>query len=296
MTLARAGSGKTSGSLNLVSKLGGESEYAVWDAISMGLGKLKAVWWEQPEEVRQAIDKFRLKLFKPVVQKMGFDFAENDDPATRQLRTLAVSVAAGSEDQETIAELQRRFKPFLDSNDDSLIPPDLQRVIFTIAVRHGGEAEWKKIRQVYDNPPTASAKIDALMSLGATKKPEYIKKTFDMLHDGSIKDQDVMYGFVTLSSNRLATRDVAQYFKDNYKAMMKRFGDNFAMNRLVTYAFNSLTTEQDLKDVDAFFKDKDNSKYKLSLAQVKDTIQAQAAWLSRDKQDVEQWLRDNKYL
>jgi aminopeptidase 2 len=72
---------------------------------------------------------------------------------------------------------------------------------------------------VYDAPPTASAKIDALMSLGATQSDELIKKTFTMLHDGSIKDQDVMYGFVSLSSNRKATRDVAKYFKDNYKAV-----------------------------------------------------------------------------
>ena len=99
-TLARAGSGKTSGSLNLVSKLGGETEYAVWDSIAVGLGKLKAVWWEQPEDVRKAIDKFRTKLFKPIVDRMGFEFGENDDPDTRQLRTLAISVAAGSEDAE----------------------------------------------------------------------------------------------------------------------------------------------------------------------------------------------------
>lgn len=71
------------------------------------------------------------------------------------------------------------------------------------------------------------------MSLGATQKPDLLEKTFEMLHDGSIKDQDVMYGFVSLSSNRKATRDVADYFMKNYGEMMKRFGDNFAMNRSV---------------------------------------------------------------
>lgn len=99
-TLARAGSGKTSGSLNLVSKLGGETEYAVWDAIAMGLGKLKSVWWEQPDEVRGAIDKLRVGLFKPIVERLGFDFKEEDDPETRNLRTLAIGVTAGSEDAE----------------------------------------------------------------------------------------------------------------------------------------------------------------------------------------------------
>ena len=169
----------------------------------------------------------------------------------------------------TIAEIQRRFKPFLENGDDSLIPPDLQRCMYTIVSR---SARWQPLRTwltsisnplnrpsdteekpsgkrsdrvsrachlflaelnlenhradrrltVYDSPPTASAKIDALMSLGATQSDELIKKTFTMLHDGSIKDQDVMYGFVSLSSNRKATRDVAKYFKENYKTVSFR--------------------------------------------------------------------------
>lgn len=34
----------------------------------------------------------------------------------------------------TIAELQRRFQPFLEKGDDSLIPPDLQRELYSYAV------------------------------------------------------------------------------------------------------------------------------------------------------------------
>jgi aminopeptidase 2 len=59
------------------------------------------------------------------------------------------------------------------------------------------------------------------------------------------------------------------------------------MNRLVSYAFNSLTTDEDLADIDAFFKDKETEKYKLSLAQTRDAVMASASWLKRDQQDVE---------
>ncbi len=72
---------------------------------------------------------------------------------------------------------------------------------------------------------------------------------------------------------------------------MKRFADNFAMNRLVSYAFNSLTTDEDLADIDAFFKDKATEKYKLSLAQTRDAVMASSSWLKRDQQDVEQVSR-----
>jgi len=77
---------------------------------------------------------------------------------------------------------------------------------------------------------------------------------------------------------------------------MKRFEDNFAMNRLVSYAFNSLTTEEDLAKIDAFFKDKQTEKYKLSLAQTRDSIMASTAWLQRDLKDVESWLKENQFM
>jgi aminopeptidase 2 len=183
--------------------MGSESEYLVWSSIFAGLAKLKAVWWEQPEEVRKAIDALQVKLSKPIIGRLGYEFPEGEDPTTRELRSLAVSIAAGSEDAEVLAELKRRFQPLLEKGDDSLIHPDLQRSIFTNAVRHGGEAEWSKIREVYGNPPNPSTKIDALMSLGATKKPELIERTFKMLEDGTIKDQDIMVGRTVLScSNR----------------------------------------------------------------------------------------------
>ncbi len=192
MTLCRAGASKTSGALSLVNQLGTEKEYLVWSSIFTGLAKLKAVWWEQPEEVRKAVDALQVKLARPLVDRLGYEFPKGEDPSVGELRTLAVSIAAGSEDAEVIAELKRRFQPFLEKGDDSLIHADLQRAIFTNAVRHGGEAEWKKVREVYGKPINPSTKIDALMSLGATKKPELIEKTFEMLADGTIKDQDVM--------------------------------------------------------------------------------------------------------
>jgi hypothetical protein len=85
---------------------------------------------------------------------------------------------------------------------------------------------------------------------------------------------------------------------------------------LVTYAFNSLTTKEDLADITTFFEGKKTDKYKMALAQTKDTIQASISWLERDREDVEkvcsirltrtvhrltaesfeQWLKDNKFL
>jgi aminopeptidase 2 len=203
-TLARAGYAKTTGSLNLISELGKtENEFLPWSQIGAALGKLVGVWWEQPEDVRKAIDKLRLDLFKPVVDKMGYEHGPDDAPDVKELRELAVSTAASAQDPSVLEELKSRFEPFLTNNDDSRIPPDLQRTIYTIATRHGGVKEYEKILEVYNKPPNPSTKVDAMYALAATRNEECLNRTFAMMEDGSVKDQDLYLFCVSPISDNL---------------------------------------------------------------------------------------------
>lgn len=197
-TLARAGYSKTSGSLALINALGAtETEYLPWSQINTALAKLSSAWWEQPEATRKAIDKLRAKLVKPIIDRMGYEHGPNDAPDVQELRTLAVSAGAAAEDPDVLAELKRRFQPFLEKGDDSLIPADLQRAIFTNCVKHGGKAEWEKILEVYNKPPNPSTKVDAMASLCATQDAALLDRTFAMIGDGTVKDQDVYMFFVS---------------------------------------------------------------------------------------------------
>jgi aminopeptidase 2 len=191
VTLAAAGHGRTSGALNLISKLWNEREMRVWESIAMCLDSLHTVWWEQPEDVRNAIDKFRIQLFRPVAQRLGWEFKHGEDPALVELRVLALQTLAESGDDATIAEMQRRFQPFLYSGDDSLIPADLKATIFRMVVQHGGEKEYRKMLEIYDDPPNPAMKVDAIWALCSTKEMPLFHETLDLITEGFILDQDV---------------------------------------------------------------------------------------------------------
>jgi aminopeptidase 2 len=51
-------------------------------------------------------------------------------------------------------------------------------------------------------------------------------------------------------------------------------------------SFHGLSTMQDYEDAVQFFKDKDTSKYRMSLEQTKDTIKAKAALIEVGTPDV----------
>lgn len=99
VVLPKCGYGKTSGALNLITKLKSEEENLVWKEISVCLSDLSDAWWEQPETVSQGIDRLTREMFAPVVKKLGWEVSEKDSSSIREMRTTAISAAARSGDQ-----------------------------------------------------------------------------------------------------------------------------------------------------------------------------------------------------
>lgn len=93
-----------------------------------------------------AIKAFRRSLVVPVAERLTFVYAKEDDAETIELRTLVISTAAACEDPATLAEYKRRFGLLLKNNDESEIPSDLRGSIFAQSVKHGGAAEYEKVR------------------------------------------------------------------------------------------------------------------------------------------------------
>ncbi|TIC23268.1 hypothetical protein E3Q12_02146 [Wallemia mellicola] len=287
--LAKAGNGPTSGALGFINQLKDEKEYLVWSAIGTSLANLSSVWAEESSSVREKIDALRRKLFSPLVEQLGFDNKEGDSPDVLQLRELAIASASAANDENAIKEIKRRFAPFLEKNDDSLIPNDLLRVIYAQSVKHGGAAEWEKCLEIVKNPnpPTPMHKIAAMLALGSTKDEKLIEKTFDFIEHG-FKNQDLMYPFVALRNNPISRRKLWEYTKANLGKFEKRLEGNFSLGRLISFSFDGLAQPNDAKEVEEFFKDKDTSKYSSSLNQGLDAVKGNAQWLARDKADVEQ--------
>ena len=197
-TLARAGLGKTSASMTLISGLAKEEdEYLVWAQITGALGSINAVLWEESEDVKQANKKLQRTLCRPMVDKLGYEHGPNDAPDVKELRALVIGACSNAEDTAVVKELCDRFEPFLKNGDDSRIPPDLQRSIFSTAVKNLGEPAFVKLQQVVEKPPNPSSKVDAMVAICQTRDETLLKKAFDMLDNGEVKDQDWYIFFVS---------------------------------------------------------------------------------------------------
>lgn len=75
-----------------------------------------------------------------------------------------------------------------------------------------------------------------------------------------------------------------------YVQIYKRFEGNFSVTYLITFSSEYYASMDDYAALEAFYKSKDTSKYKLALAQALDGIRARAEYVTRSKEDLVEWL------
>jgi aminopeptidase 2 len=67
-------------------------------------------------------------------------------------------------------------------------------------------------------------------------------------------------------------------------------------SRIIKNATQDLTSPSDLTDLKAFFASRETSSFARTCAQVIESVDAAGRWVSRDRKDVEAWLREKKFL
>ncbi|KAK4705003.1 hypothetical protein P7C70_g1199, partial [Phenoliferia sp. Uapishka_3] len=291
IVLAASGHSKTSGALSLISKLGHERENLVWGAVHSALSKLSNAWWEQDEQDRKALRALGLRLFSPVAKSLSFKYSARDEPDVTELRTLSISYAADCGDPAILKEYRTRFDTFLHRDDESDIPSDLRRSIFSHGVGVGGKTAYDKILSVYLKPATPSHRSAAIAALCSSEDDALLDRTLALILSDDVKTQDIAAFFAYLSSNTSSRRKLWEFFQTNYGELMQRFKGNFQLSRIISSSFGSFSSKTDLDRVAAFFQQKDTTPYAPSLRQTLDAVQAKIAWLERDGEDVHQWLK-----
>ncbi|KAF8311310.1 leucyl aminopeptidase [Clavulina sp. PMI_390] len=300
--LAQAGVGKTSAALDLIASLHKEEENLVWSAMAASLVNIKGLLWEQPAELLQSWNEWINYLYLPIVEKLGYDYHPEDSADVSELRTRAITNCARAQESTVVKELVTRFNKFVETKDDSWVPPDLQTIIYSMAIEHGGQKEFDTIKQIWKNPATPSAKSAAGYALTQIKTEDLAKQVFDLLTN-EVQLQDFHPTVNGLSANTFTRRKMAQYFYDNYDSVymlrlimsyrlqiLKRYEGTFSFTYIVEYTFRNFTTEKDATKIAAFFEGKDNSKYNLALSQALENIKANSKWLNRSQGDIEAWL------
>lgn len=207
----------------------------------------------------------------------------------------AISGAAIAEDNWTIQEIRNRYAASM-KGDENAVPADLLVPVYMNAVKYGEEEEYSHLYNVYDKPPTPAHKVASMYGMCATEDPVLSARTIDFLYSGQVKEQDFLHFFRGLSSRPHGRTMLWESTQSRWEQLTTKFAGNFGISRLVESSFDTLTTDAEAEQVEAFFSDKDCTRFTMALGQGLESVRTRAAWLNRSRDNVKTWLQENGYL
>ncbi|KAJ7067836.1 leucyl aminopeptidase [Mycena amicta] len=281
--LSNAGFVAISSLLDLVNKWKNETSPMVWSSAWTSMSAIMYTFWEYPAIISG------MQLFEPIIGRLGLDFPAGDSVSSVELRKIAIAACARANVESVTKELHGRFLKYLETGDDADIPPNMQRKLFESAAILGGRREFDALLELSQNSAKPALMTNATVSVGRTQDPALLEELFTHMLTKA-RDQDVIPFCRGLQLNPAARRPLAKFARDNYEHFSKRFGTNSMLKYIVEECFCTLTTQQDHDEIEAFFKDKDTSRYSMVLAQVLETIQAQIVTIERSKDELSEWL------
>lgn len=294
--LAASGYQKTSGVLSLLQGFDTEPEFVVWDELTARIASVRAAWVFEDDKTKDALKAFQRDLVSSKAHKLGWEFKESDGHIEQQFKSMLFSSAALAGDEKTKNAALDMFARFI-AGDRSAIHPNLRAGVYAVALQNGGAAEYDALLDEYRSAKSSDERNTALRAIGRARDPALIKRTLELPLSKEVKEQDIYLPIGGLRSHKEGIVALWAWCKENWDTIEKRLPPGLSMlGSVVSLCTSSFTSEKQLKDVEAFFGARSTKGFDQSLAQSFDAIRAKEGWLSRDRKDVEEWLKANKYL
>ena len=294
--LSAAGFQKTSSVLSLLRGFSSEPEYVVWDELTVRLAAVRSNWIFEDEKTKDALKAFQRNLSSQKAHELGWEFKESDGHIEQQFKSLMFGSAASAGDERTKAAAFDMFEKFT-NGDRKALHPNLRGPVYSVVLQYGGEKEYNTIVKEYETGKNSDERNTALRSLGRARDPKLIQRTLEYSMSKEVKDQDIYLPLAALRTHREGIEAFWAWMKDNWERLVKKMPPSFTLlGSVVTMGTSGFTHEDQLKDVEAFFKERSTKGFDRNLAQSIDSIRAKIQTINRDGKDVEEWLKENKYL
>ncbi|KAI0192671.1 peptidase family M1 [Xylaria flabelliformis] len=301
--LAFSSYGSPASLLSFIQGFGGETNHLVWCAVLDSLNGLKSIFG-QDDDLKQGLENFSLKLVDNAVEKIGWEFSENEDYLTGLLRKRLLLHAVANRHTAASEKALSLFDAWV-SQGTTAFHPNLRTVIYRAAIRAKPAEAVKVLKKEWYNGSSIDGKELCLSSLGHTRDPELIKSEllpflFDLSPPApaseSVPSGDMHSLGSPLAANSIARNIQWDYIRENWSKLTTKMANPVVLDRFVKISLNKFVDVKYVGEIEKFFEDKDTSSFDRTLEQVKDAIRGRAAYYSRDRDILREWLKANGYL
>ena len=187
--------------LALAPALAGETEQAVWSAL---LGGVSAVGHHLvTDTVRPAYESWVSDLLAPLATRLGWVPADGETDLVRRLRGRIIN-ALGSlaNDPETIERARATHEELL--ADPSSVDPEVAAAALYTCAAHGDASTYQTYLHRHKEAANPQEAMKYLRALASFDEGEAVDRTFKLIRDGTIRNQDTTWVLAGMLTNRIS--------------------------------------------------------------------------------------------
>ncbi len=285
-SLSRAGLLPVTQFLSLAQAYGSEVDASVWGDLSSNLRDIDGLLADDPSH--DAFVAFARAIFRPAVERAGWDARPGEGHLDALLRSTVLSQAGSYEDTEVLSQARDRFARFL--TDPGNVHPDIRGAVFSLAGQTGDRTTYDQLWKLEKEATLQEEKMRLLMAVTRFSDQELLLETLKRALTSDVRSQDAIFVVTGVGANRQG-RDLAwEFVKDNWPEFDRRYGSGgFGLMRLVSICGNFASSGK-LADVETFFAEHPTPAAERTIRQALERIRLNIKWLERNREAVGVWL------
>jgi puromycin-sensitive aminopeptidase len=285
--LARAGSLKTSAVLEILRVCREQTDYNLWLTLSGALGSIENI---RPQEgIQKPFAGFARALFADIGKKSGWDAKDSDTHLDHLRRSLVISQLGHFGERAVIEEARARFAGHVSG---ATLDPNLRGAVYAIVAEHGGDAELKKLLDLYKKTDLQEEKVRLLRALTRFQTAPEIEKALDFSLSAAVRAQDMYVILAGFGGNAAARNQNWRFVKSKWEKITALYhsGSIGLLGHILEGSASSFSEATDLEDVKRFFTSHPVPGTERTRKQTLEIIRSNIAWRCRDASDIETWL------
>ena len=284
--LSEAGTISTTDALEFLSAYKNEDNYIVWVEIISGLVRLEKLLAKTKSE--QKLKEFSLKLYSPMVNKLGWEKRKNEKHTDALLRSLILTRAGYAGHKGVIAEAKRRFTQMQKGKS---INPDIRRAVYSLVASHGGMQEYNKFIAMYKGATLHEEKNRIGYTLGDFQDKKILQLVCKFAMSKNVRPQDAVDILSSVGSNPLGRDIWWGFIKKNWKTLISRYGEGGLTLSRAVVAISASAENKHFKAIKTFFRTHEAPGAKRAINQLLERLEGNVAWLKRDGKIIERFFK-----
>ena len=259
--------------LNLITAMSAESTLAVWQAMINALRQLARV---MPEERRAGFATTCADICRPALRRLG-DPQPGDTELDASLRGLLIrTLGTLGADSDTIAYCRSTVKQ---ARAGASVDAEVLAAATVVVAQHGDAAEHAALVAAFESADTPQDQLRNLYALAEFDDADLVEATARFALTSSVRTQNAPFVLRACMANPAGGWRVWDIISDDWDDINERFPTNTIVRMVDSVKW--LVDDDDLADVPAFFAEHPIAQAAITLRQILERQQVNAAMARR---------------